>query len=95
MSELSRRIAALSPDKRALLEKRLRRSPSPNEGQRIAVIGAGCRLPGAVDSLDSFWTMLEAGVDAITEVPNERWCSLLMEVTTATSGRIILAYPII
>jgi len=73
MSELSRRIAALSPEKRALLEKRLERSPASNDGQRIAVIGAGCRLPGGVDSLDGFWAMLDAGVDAISEVPADRW----------------------
>ncbi|MBD2103367.1 type I polyketide synthase [Leptolyngbya sp. FACHB-261] len=38
----------------------------------IAVIGLGCRFPGAKDP-ESFWQLLRDGVDAITEVPKERW----------------------
>jgi acyl transferase domain-containing protein len=38
----------------------------------IAIIGIGCRLPGASDP-ESFWQLLHDGVDAITEVPAERW----------------------
>ncbi|MBT6180185.1 MAG: SDR family NAD(P)-dependent oxidoreductase, partial [Deltaproteobacteria bacterium] len=41
-------------------------------GGDIAVIGMACRLPGA-DSPESFWNLLQAGTDAITEVPAERW----------------------
>lgn len=39
----------------------------------IAVIGIGCRFPGGVESAASFWKLLCAGVDAITEVPSYRW----------------------
>lgn len=38
----------------------------------IAIIGMGCRFPGAND-LESFWHLLRDGVDAITEIPSERW----------------------
>ncbi|OKH26445.1 type I polyketide synthase [Chroogloeocystis siderophila] len=38
----------------------------------IAIIGIGCRLPGAKNP-ESFWHLLRYGVDAITEVPKERW----------------------
>ncbi|MDK2122752.1 type I polyketide synthase [Parachitinimonas caeni] len=38
----------------------------------IAVIGMACRLPGA-PSLDAYWQLLKNGVDAISEVPLERW----------------------
>ncbi|HBL10886.1 MAG TPA: short-chain dehydrogenase [Cyanobacteria bacterium UBA11162] len=38
----------------------------------IAIIGIGCRLPGAKDP-ESFWQLLRNGVDAITEVPKDRW----------------------
>jgi acyl transferase domain-containing protein/surfactin synthase thioesterase subunit len=38
----------------------------------IAVIGIGCRLPGAADP-NAFWQLLCQGVDAITEVPADRW----------------------
>jgi acyl transferase domain-containing protein len=39
----------------------------------IAVVGLGCRLPGGVSSPDAYWQLLLDGVDAVTEVPPERW----------------------
>jgi 8-amino-7-oxononanoate synthase len=39
----------------------------------IAIIGIGCRFPGAVQSPESFWHLLQTGIDAITEVPVNRW----------------------
>ena len=38
----------------------------------IAIIGLGCRFPGA-ENPDAFWQLLQNGVDAITEVPANRW----------------------
>ncbi|MFN6568072.1 type I polyketide synthase [Dendronalium sp. ChiSLP03b] len=38
----------------------------------IAIIGIGCRFPKAKNP-ESFWQLLRNGVDAITEVPPERW----------------------
>ncbi len=38
----------------------------------IAIIGMGCRLPGA-NSPEAFWQLLCDGVDAIREVPKNRW----------------------
>jgi acyl transferase domain-containing protein/acyl-CoA synthetase (AMP-forming)/AMP-acid ligase II/acyl carrier protein len=38
----------------------------------IAVIGIGCHFPGA-DGPAAFWRLLRDGVDAITEVPADRW----------------------
>ncbi len=38
----------------------------------IAIIGLSCRLPGA-DDPDQFWTMLQAGRDAVGTVPPDRW----------------------
>jgi acyl transferase domain-containing protein len=35
----------------------------------------GCRLPGKVDSPESFWTLLQNGVDAIVDLPRGRWGS--------------------
>jgi acyl transferase domain-containing protein/NADPH:quinone reductase-like Zn-dependent oxidoreductase/acyl carrier protein len=39
----------------------------------IAIVGIGCRLPGAVRSPDDLWNLLVGGVDAVVEVPEERW----------------------
>ena len=39
----------------------------------IAIIGIGCRFPGGADDPDSFWRLLRDGVDAIREVPPDRW----------------------
>ncbi len=38
----------------------------------IAIIGLGCRLPGAL-SVPEYWDNLLAGKNSITEVPKERW----------------------
>ena len=38
----------------------------------IAIIGIGCRFPGA-NNPEDFWQLLRDGVDAITEVPTHRW----------------------
>ena len=68
---------APSPVKRALAEIReLRRRLASAEADRsapIAVIGMGCRFPGGADGPDNFWRLLEDGVDAVTEVPADRW----------------------
>ncbi|MGV9267536.1 thioester reductase domain-containing protein [Kitasatospora sp. NPDC003701] len=44
----------------------------PARPLEIAVVGMSGRYPGAAD-LDTFWTNLREGRDAVTEVPAERW----------------------
>jgi acyl transferase domain-containing protein len=39
----------------------------------IAIIGTGCRFPGGAENPEAFWRLLRDGVDAITEVPTDRW----------------------
>jgi acyl transferase domain-containing protein/NADPH:quinone reductase-like Zn-dependent oxidoreductase/NAD(P)-dependent dehydrogenase (short-subunit alcohol dehydrogenase family)/SAM-dependent methyltransferase/acyl carrier protein len=39
----------------------------------IAIIGIGCRFPGEANDPESFWKLLVNGVDAITEIPRDRW----------------------
>ncbi len=39
----------------------------------LAVIGIGCRLPGGIDSAASFWEAILNGLDAISDVPKDRW----------------------
>ncbi len=38
----------------------------------IAILGMSCRFPGAPD-LDAFWDLLASGVDAIREIPDDRF----------------------
>ncbi|WP_189341135.1 MupA/Atu3671 family FMN-dependent luciferase-like monooxygenase [Streptomyces sp. EAG2] len=39
----------------------------------IAVIGASCRLPGGIESLDALWRALSEGADAVTDLPDAPW----------------------
>ena len=41
--------------------------------QPIAIVGMSCRLPGSVDSPQSFWHLLRNGGDAVSEIPADRW----------------------
>lgn len=43
-----------------------------SKDDHIAIIGIGCRFPGATNP-EEFWNLLKNGVDAITEVPSNRW----------------------
>ncbi|MDF5718965.1 MAG: SDR family NAD(P)-dependent oxidoreductase [Rhizonema sp. PD37] len=43
------------------------------ETEPIAIIGIGCRFPGGANSPEAFWKLLKSGVDAITEIPADRW----------------------
>jgi acyl transferase domain-containing protein/acyl carrier protein len=39
----------------------------------IAIVGLGCRLPGGVEDPEDLWRLLATGVDAVSEIPNDRW----------------------
>ena len=39
----------------------------------IAIIGIGCRLPGGATSPQKFWELLCHGIDAVGDVPPNRW----------------------
>ncbi|WP_199694285.1 type I polyketide synthase, partial [Sorangium cellulosum] len=42
------------------------------DDEPIAIVGIACRFPGA-PSPEAFWALLRDGVDAISEVPADRW----------------------
>jgi myxalamid-type polyketide synthase MxaD len=77
MADLNARLSGLSPEKRALLEKRLRQSASAQADAAhavpLAIVGIGCRFPGGANSPEAFWKLLADGVDAVGEVPPDRW----------------------
>lgn len=41
--------------------------------EEIAIIGMGCRFPGGLNDVESFWKFLIEGGDAVVEVPSDRW----------------------
>ncbi len=54
----------------------------------VAIIGIGCRFPGA-KTPEAFWQILRNGVDAITEVPSERWdIDIFYHPEAATPGKM-------
>ena len=40
--------------------------------ERIAIVGVGCRFPGA-DDIEEFWRVLSKGENHVNEIPPERW----------------------
>jgi acyl transferase domain-containing protein/acyl carrier protein len=77
MSGDSERLGNLSPLKRALiaideLQARLDAAERART-EPIAIVGMSCRFPGGADDPAAYWRLLRDGVDAIREIPPERW----------------------
>ena len=67
---LARYLADERPDNRAATEPTGdRRLPD----EPLAIVGMACRFPGGADSPEAYWELLRRGVDAVGEVPAERW----------------------
>ena len=74
MTDLTQRLALLTPEQRARLADRVAAARAPElPDNAIAIIGMGCRLPGHANSPAQFWDLLVRGVDAVTPVPADRW----------------------
>ena len=65
-------ISEMPPIISAVQESVLGHQSNHGEPDPIAVIGLGCRFPGAA-SPEDYWRILRNGVDVITEVPSDRW----------------------
>lgn len=59
------------------------------ESDPVVVVGMACRFPGGGDDPQKFWELLANGVDAITEVPIERWDnSLFFDEKPSVPGKV-------
>ncbi len=77
MDTLAERLKSMTPlqcavfalkETQARLDALERRQTEP-----IAIVGMGCRFPGGATDLTSYWRLLCDGVDAISEIPPDRW----------------------
>ncbi|MEW6083605.1 MAG: amino acid adenylation domain-containing protein [Chloroflexota bacterium] len=65
-------------------------TPQPtfnNLNEPIAIIGLSCRFPQA-PSPQAFWDLLRNGVDAVTEVPPDRWDVDAFHSTEPGAGKV-------
>ncbi|MBN8467609.1 acyltransferase domain-containing protein [Corallococcus exiguus] len=84
---LKRSLDALK-DLRARFEALESRGREP-----IAIIGLGCRIPGGGETPETLWKMLRGKVDAVSEVPADRWdLSRYYDADVATPGRMHMRY---
>jgi acyl transferase domain-containing protein/acyl-CoA synthetase (AMP-forming)/AMP-acid ligase II/acyl carrier protein len=74
IADLARALASLKAGDRPTPAARPKKSRQAlhRSHEPIAIVGMACRLPGAPD-LKSFWRLLRQGVDAISEIPPDRW----------------------
>lgn len=63
-------------------------TPVTGERQPVAVVGAGCRLPGGVTDLDSLWELLESGRSAVSTVPDGRWSDFGVDETDPSLAEV-------
>ncbi|MFJ9693754.1 SDR family NAD(P)-dependent oxidoreductase [Kitasatospora sp. NPDC101183] len=56
-------------------------------GEPVAIVGLGCRLPGGVEDAGGLWQALLDGLDAVREVPADRWdAQAWLDADPATPG---------
>nr|VFJ59819.1 MAG: Acyl transferase domain-containing protein [Candidatus Kentron sp. DK] len=76
VDNISGKLEGLSYIKRAALALREKQSEldaiKSARTEPIAIIGMGCRFPGAANP-EAYWRLLQGGIDAVTEIPRERW----------------------
>jgi phthiocerol/phenolphthiocerol synthesis type-I polyketide synthase B len=67
------RIADMTGEQRTVLADKFGNAARISVAEPVAVVGIGCRFPGGVDGPASMWRLLIDGVDAVTQVPADRW----------------------
>ncbi|MGW5937081.1 type I polyketide synthase [Streptomyces celluloflavus] len=54
----------------------------------IAIVGLGCRFPGGAVDADTYWEVLSKGIDAVTEIPADRWDAEAFFSETPAPGKV-------
>lgn len=71
----------------------LTQAKSEAKSESIALVGMDCRFPGGANSPEAYWELLRNGVDAITEVPPDRWdLSAYYDANPETPGKMYTRY---
>jgi acyl transferase domain-containing protein/alpha-beta hydrolase superfamily lysophospholipase/acyl carrier protein len=67
------------------------RIPCSAETEPVAIVGIGCRFPGGVEDLGSFWELIASGTDAISDIPSDRWrVTDYFDADRSTPGRMFV-----
>jgi len=86
---MNKRTEALQSEQQQTRQLNVARSAAP---EPIAIVGMGCRFPGA-NNTDEYWQLLVQGVDAISEVPENRWdTAAIYHPEPKTPGKTISKY---
>ncbi len=81
--DLARHLAGEAGPAEIPTERRHRTDDEP-----VAIVGLSCRFPSAPDKA-AFWRLLRDGVDAIREVPRDRWdLDALYDSNVAAPGKM-------
>jgi myxalamid-type polyketide synthase MxaD len=78
-------MRTISSAKLALLTQKLHQEIEGTEllgSEPIAILGIGCRLPGAVETPEGYWQLLQDKVDAVGEMAEERWKQCYPELSS-------------
>ncbi|MEM9002217.1 MAG: type I polyketide synthase, partial [Cyanobacteria bacterium P01_F01_bin.86] len=43
------------------------------KSEPIAIVGMSCRFPGGANTPEAYWELLREGIDAVREIPSQRW----------------------
>lgn len=67
------RISGMTGTQRAALGEQFDKASRIALAEPMAVVGIGCRFPGGAEGPEGYWYALTRGIDAISEVPADRW----------------------
>ncbi|MEL6135940.1 MAG: SDR family NAD(P)-dependent oxidoreductase [Cyanobacteria bacterium J06626_23] len=59
------------------------------QAEPIAIVGMACRFPGGANTPEAYWKLLRDGVDAVSEIPAQRWnADALYDPDPAAPGKM-------